>query len=114
MPSLNDPAALAPIDAPVIPRPRQRKPGNTLSAYKSGEPSGNAAVLVDAAPKRRRKPKPKTGPKPKPKAELYSEQIALMLTPDQRKRLEAKAGLAPMGKYVRHILETQTDIFKAE
>ena len=112
MPKVDDPAALAPIAAPTVPKRRS----NSLANYKSAAPKPQRAILVPgepgAEPAPRRRTRRKAGRKAKPKAELFSEQVALMLTPEQRRVVEAKAGLAPMGKYIRHILQTETDLFK--
>lgn len=115
MPNLDDPAALEPIAGPAVPKPRERKAANSLASYKSRTSSGEGEAVLVAKTKTKKPSRPrkaKTGPKAKPKSELYGEQIALMLTPAQRAKVEKKAGLAPMGKYIRHILETQTDVFK--
>jgi len=56
---------------------------------------------------------PKTvGRKAKKPEDKESEIVALKLTKAELARLEEKAGLVPKSTFLKHILRTETDIFK--
>ncbi len=46
------------------------------------------------------------------KDENQSETISIKITPKEMAVLEKKAGLVPLGRYIKHHLRTTTDIFK--
>ena len=54
----------------------------------------------------------KVGRKPKPLNEKESETVVLKLTVEEMMQLKDKAGLIPLGTYVKHHLRNKTDIFR--
>jgi hypothetical protein len=44
--------------------------------------------------------------------ECESKVISLKITPDEYAVLKEKAGLIPLGRYIKHQLRDKTDIFK--
>lgn len=77
---------------------------NDLSAYKIGlktalpkEPQANESSLAWR--------------KAKPASEKQSMTISLRFTPSEYEYIKNKAWLVQMGTYVKHLLNTQTDLF---
>jgi len=54
---------------------------------------------------------PKVGRKPKPIANKESEAVVLKITPEEMECLKKKAGLVPLGTFVKHLLRNKTDLF---
>ena len=52
----------------------------------------------------------KAGRKPKPIAEKESETVVLKLTQQEFKHLKGKAGLVPLGTFVKYHLRNETDL----
>lgn len=53
------------------------------------------------------------GRKPLPKSEKRSETLVIKLTPQEMNAIDGKRGLADRAVYVRHVLGSQTEVFKA-
>ncbi len=58
--------------------------------------------------------KKKVGRPSKPAAECESEVISIKITPAEMAILKQKAGLVPLGRYLKHHLRQQTSLFSAE
>lgn len=56
--------------------------------------------------------KRRVGRPSKPINECESELISLKITPVELAILKEKAGLVPIGRYIKHYLRTETDLFK--
>ena len=54
----------------------------------------------------------KAGRKPKPVTEKESETVVLKLTLQELEFLKEKAGLVPLGTFVKHHLRNNTDLLK--
>lgn len=52
----------------------------------------------------------KAGRKPKVSGEKESETVVLKLTPKEYEHLKKKAGLVPLGTYVKYHLRNETDL----
>lgn len=52
------------------------------------------------------------GRKPRPKAYKQSEIVSLRLTPSEAAMLKKKADLVPVATYVKHCINTDTDLLK--
>ena len=52
----------------------------------------------------------KAGRKPKPVAEKESETVVLKLTLQEMENLKEKAGLVPLGTFIKHHLRNKTDL----
>ena len=57
--------------------------------------------------------KKKLGRKVKNKDEKETERVLLYLTPSQKNTLDEKRGLIPAATYVKHLLQTNTSLFKS-
>jgi len=84
--------------------------GKTLASYKNQAetPSPDVAAAPVTAPVAK---KGKVGAPKKPKKEKLSAPLIIHLTEDEKKIIESKSGLVATGRYVRHILRTETEIF---
>jgi len=83
---------------------------NDLSAFKTSS-SDTPRILEVAAPKQLKPTKETRGRKPKTKGEKESELVAFKLTISEKEKLVERAGLIPLGTYLKHVLRTKTDIF---
>ena len=52
----------------------------------------------------------KAGRKPKPITEKESETVVLKLTVKEMENLKVKAGLIPLGTFLKHYLRSETDL----
>jgi hypothetical protein len=52
----------------------------------------------------------KAGRKPKPAKEKESETVVLKLTQQELENLKEKAGLVPLGTFIKHHLRNKTDL----
>jgi len=84
---------------------------NDLSAYKTKAPQ---TTLVTTPKTEEHEPGPLAprGRKAKSVEEKESETLALKFTKAEMDALTRKAGLVPKGSFVKHVLRTQTDLFK--
>lgn len=48
----------------------------------------------------------------KPAKRAYSPTLQIMATPEEFALIKEKAGIASVSAYLRHVLKTQTDVFK--
>jgi hypothetical protein len=82
---------------------------NDLSAFKAKTPQ---PTLITAPKPEEPKPVAPRGRKAKSAADKESETLALKFTKAEMDALARKAGLVPKGSFVKHVLRTQTDLFK--
>jgi hypothetical protein len=85
---------------------------NDLSAYKT-KASQSTLISTPKAEEHEASPlAPARGRKAKSVEDKESETLALKFTKAEMDALTRKAGLVPKGSFVKHILRTQTDLFK--
>jgi hypothetical protein len=82
---------------------------NDLSAFKAKAPQPS---LITSPKSEEPKPAMPRGRKAKSADDKESETLALKFTKAEMDALARKAGLVPKGSFVKHILRTQTDLFK--
>ncbi len=82
---------------------------NDLSAFKAKAPQ---PTLVTTPKPDEPTPAAPRGRKAKSAEDKESETLALKFTKAEMDALTRKAGLVPKGSFVKHILRTQTDLFK--
>tara|TARA_B100001063_G_C16559504_1_gene450222 strand:- start:417 stop:680 length:264 start_codon:yes stop_codon:yes gene_type:complete len=81
---------------------------NDLTNFKKGENT----ILATMDEKQKESNPGKAGRKPKPASEKATEQITIKFTPGQYQKLTEKAGLIPIATFLKHQLETNTDVFE--
>ena len=82
---------------------------NDLSAFKTKAPQ---PTLITPPKPEEPKPAMPRGRKAKSVDEKESETVALKFTKAEMDALARKAGLVPKGSFIKHVLRTQTDLFK--
>jgi hypothetical protein len=82
---------------------------NDLSAFKQRAPQ---PTLVETPKPAQLAVLPSRGRKAKSADEKESETLALKFTKAEMDTLARKAGMVPKGSFVKHLLRTQTDLFK--
>jgi hypothetical protein len=82
---------------------------NDLSAFKPKAPQPTLMTLPKSEEPQPAMPR---GRKAKSAADKESETLALKFTKAEMDALARKAGLVPKGSFVKHVLRTQTDLFK--
>jgi len=81
---------------------------NDLSAFKLK----NKNTLQKVEENKKQVPIVKAGRKPKSVEDKESETVVLKLTRQELENLKSRAGLVPLGTYVKHHLRNETDLFK--
>ena len=86
---------------------------NDLSAFKAKSPQ---PTLVTTPKLQEERPPPiapaPRGRKAKSAEDKESETLALKFTKAEMDALARKAGMVPKGSFVKHVLRTQTELFK--
>lgn len=83
---------------------------NDLSAFKSATPDTPRILeVVSQSPKA--PPKETRGRKRKSAHEKESELVGFKITKSEKNKLLKRAGLIPLGTYLKHLLRENTDIF---